>query len=56
MSERAAKYTAGKYHCNVIPHIFASLSYCLDCKVSVAAETIEVYGKKNFISWGYLQA
>ena len=37
-----------------MPLIFASINYCLDCKISTAAETIELYGK-DFISWGNLQ-
>ena len=29
-----------------MPHIFASLNFCSDCKMSIAAETIELYGKQ----------
>ena len=37
-----------KYQCNVMPHIFASLNCCSDCEISIAAETIEMYGKPDF--------
>ena len=29
-----------------MPHIFASLNFCSDCKMSIAAETIELYGEQ----------
>ena len=45
-----------------MPHIFASLNFYSDCKISRAAETIELYGNQWFSvlsqslqSWGNLQ-
>ena len=42
------KVNLGKYQCNVMLHIFVSLNFSSDCKISIAAEPIELYGKHWF--------
>ena len=32
-----------------MPHIFASFNFCGDCKISIDAETVELYGNHWFL-------